>query len=93
MLALIASSGEKPFKLVFVKGTGKDEGQLSEKLCLYGAPNPKDREAKTSGERKRKQRTSHLESNTIPLTEVGSRHLLTPFISHIISFNGRKVYH
>lgn len=93
MLASMAESGERPFRIVFVKGTGKDEGQLSEKLCLYGAPNPRDREAKTAGEKKRKERTTHLESNTIPLTEWGTRHLITPFISHIISYNGRKVYH
>lgn len=93
MLAKIAASGERPFRITFVKGTGKNEGQLSEKLCYYGAPNPRDRQAPTAGEKKRQERTSHLESNTIPLTEFGTRVLLTPFISHIILFNGQKVIH
>lgn len=93
MLALIAASGEVPFRIVFVKGTGREEGQLSEKVCYYGAPNPKDRQAHTQGELRRKERVTHLESNSIPLTEFGSRRMLTPFISHIVLFNGKKVIH
>lgn len=93
MLARIAESGERPFRIVFVKGTGKEEGQLAEKVCYYGAPNPKDRQAPTKGELKRKERATHLESNALPLTEFGTRNMLTPWISHIIKFNGKKVIH
>lgn len=93
MLASIAASGEVPFRIVFVKATGKEEGQMKQATCYYGAPNPKDRQAATGGETGRKARTSHLESNAIPLTEFGSRRMLTPFISHIIQYNGKKVIH
>lgn len=93
MLAAITESGERPFRLRFVKATGKNAGQIREAVCYYGAPNPKDRQAPTTGEQRRKPRTSHLESNTLPLTEFGKRTLLTPFISHIIYFNGKKVIH
>ncbi len=93
MLARIAESGERPFRITFVKGTGKEEGQIAEKVCYYGAPNPKDRQAPTQGELKRKERATHLESNAIPLTEFGTRRMMTPWISHIIKFNGKKVIH
>lgn len=93
MLAEVVESGERPFRIHFVRATGKQAGQIREAVCYYGAPNPKDRQAPTMGEQRRKARTSHLESNTLPLTEFGSRQLLTPFISHIITFNGRKVIH
>ncbi len=93
MLARIVESGDVPFRLVFVKGTGAEEGQLAEKVCYYGAPNPRDRQAPTGGHSNRKDRATHLESNTIPLTEFGSRRMLTPWISHIIKFNGKKVIH
>ena len=93
MLAQIVASGEVPFRIVFVKGTGADEGQLTSKTCYYGAPNPRDRQAATGGASSRKDRATHLESNTIPLTEFGTRLMQTPWISHIISFNGKKVIH
>lgn len=93
MLAAITESGENPFRIRFVKATGKEAGAIREAVCYYGAPNPKDRQAPTKGQQKRKVRTSHLENNAIPLTEFGSRKLLTPFISHIIYFNQKKVIH
>lgn len=94
MLAKIVESGEAPFRLRFVKARGKDAGKISEKVCYYGAPNPYP-QGKQAAPRPadRKQRKSHLESNTIPLTEFGSSRLVTPFISHIISFNGKQVIH
>lgn len=93
MLAAVVESGERPFRLRFVRATGKLAGQVREAVCYYGMPNPKDRQAPTQGEQRRKARTSHLESNTLPLTEFSTRGALTPFISHIISFNGQKVIH
>lgn len=93
MLARIAEAGDKVFRISFVRATGKDAGSIREANCYYGAPNPKDRQAPTQGEQKRKERASHLESNALPLTEFGSRQLLTPMISHIIEFNGKKVIH
>jgi len=92
MLAKIVESGDKVFKIRFVKASGKDAGHITEKTCYYGAPNPYPRgdEAKT---KKVGTRKTHLESNTIPLTEFGSGKMITPFISHIISFNDRQVIH
>jgi hypothetical protein len=92
VLAEIAQARDQPFLLEFVKATGKEQGQIRRAMCYYGAPNPKDRQAPTSGQQGRLRKT-HLDSGTIPLTEVDSRRLLTPLISHIIGFNGRKVYH
>ena len=94
MLARITESGEVPFRIRFVKATGKEAGQISEKVCYYGAPNPhpKDNGQKPTAP-DRKQRKSHLESNAIPLTEFSTGRMLTPFISHIISFNGKQVIH
>lgn len=91
-LARMADAGDKPFKLSFVRSTGKNAGSIKETMCYYGAPNPKDRQAPTLGEQ-RKKRALHVESGTIPLTEVSSRQLLTPLISHIIYFQNAKVMH
>lgn len=91
MLSQIVESGNRPFRLHFVRGTGKNIGQIREALCYYGAPNPKDPQAPTDGEKRRKARVEFIHSNQIPLTEFGTRQLLTPFISHILTFNGKKV--
>lgn len=91
VLALMAESGDRPFRLSFVRATGKTRGSIRAAVCYYGAPNPKDRQAPTEGQ-KRKKRSTHLESGTVPLTEAGSRALLTPLISHILTFEGKKVY-
>lgn len=93
MLADVVESGERPFRIKFVRAKGKHVGEIREAVCYYGMPNPKDPQAPTLGERRRKERTSHLESNTLPLTEFGTRQPLTPFISHILFFNGKKVIH
>lgn len=90
MLAAIVASGEIPFRISFVKATGKDAGRITEKVCYYGAPNPN---VKVPGTAPVQPRRSHLESNTIPLTEFGSRKNTTPFISHILKFNGKQVIH
>lgn len=101
MLARIVASGEIPFRIAFVKGTGKEAGKITEKVCYYGSPNPEPR-GKDAGHTHpspgaapvvRAQRKSHLESNSIPLTEFGTRKNLTPFISHIIKYNGKQVIH
>lgn len=92
MLSIIVESGEKPFRIQFVKATGKDVGRISEKICYYGAPNPRgDRKPVTSTDRT--PRKSHLESNALPMTEFGTGRMVTPFISHIINFNGKQVIH
>lgn len=107
MLARIVESGETPFRIRFVKATGKDAGQITEKVCYYGAPNPNPKTAHNTkpgatplpfgggvgGGVDRKPRKSHLESNAIPLTEFATGRMLTPFISHIIAFNGKQVIH
>ena len=90
MLAAIVSSGDVPFRLAFVKATGKEAGQITEKVCYYGAPNP---EPRASGTPAPSPRRTHLESNTLPLTEFGSRRNTTPFISHILKYNGKQVIH
>lgn len=98
MLSRIVESGETPFRLRFVKATGKDCGQIADKVCYYGAPNPIPKSGRISPPlegpgQARKPRKSHLESNAIPLTEFGTNKMLTPFISHIIAFNGKQVIH
>lgn len=92
MLSKIVESGEKPFWIKFVKATGKHIGEIASLNAYYGAPNPypKGGAAKKT---ERKERKSHLESNSIPLTEFGTGRMMTPFISHIIEFNGKKVIH
>lgn len=90
-LARIADSEDKPFRLSFVRSTGENAGTIKEVTAYYGAPNPKDRSAPVRKDRSK--RKLHVESGTIPLTEVGTRRLLTPMISHIIEFNGKKVFH
>jgi hypothetical protein len=91
-LARMADAGDKPFKLSFVRSTGKTAGSIKETMAYYGAPNPKDRQAPTLGEQRKKRRT-HSETGSVPLTEVSNRQLLTPLISHIIYFQGKKVIH
>ncbi len=106
MLARIVESGEVPFRIRFVKATGKEAGQIAEKVCYYGAPNPHPKgptqpphkggemtDSSNHGEVGRGKRKSHLESNAIPLTEFATGRMLTPFISHIISYNGKQVVH
>jgi len=103
MLNRIVESGEVPFRIRFVKATGKEAGQIAEKVCYYGAPNPNPKAKPgaipppfgggAGGGVERKPRKSYLESNAIPLTEFASGRMLTPFISHIISYNGKQVIH
>lgn len=94
MLARIVESGEVPFRIRFVKGTGKDAGKISEKVCYYGAPNPHPKGQRSAPVKPdRAARKSHLESNSLPLTEFGTGRMLTPFISHIISYNAKQVIH
>ena len=90
MLAAIVASGDVPFRLAFVKATGKEAGQITEKVCYYGAPNP---EPRAPGKVESSPRRTHLEANTLPLTEFGSRRNITPFISHILKYNGKQVIH
>jgi len=94
VLSQMAEGGDKPFKIAFVRSTGKQAGSVKECFAYYGAPNPKERNriAQTVGAT-RKVRKRHVESGTVPLTEVSTRNLITPLISHIIGFQGKKVYH
>lgn len=94
VLGMMANMGDQAFRIEFVKSTGKDQGQIKKTLAYYGAPNPKDRQAPTALQQQgRAPRRAHIDSGTIPLTEFGSRKMLTPRIDHIISFNNHKVYH
>ena len=92
MLAKIVESGEVPFRIKYVRATGKNAGQVVFKNAYYGAPNPHPRGPKATVVPKIPRRT-HLDSNTIPMTEFGTGQMLTPFISHIIEFNGKQVIH
>ena len=92
MLAKIVESGEVPFRIKYVRARGKDAGKVVFKNAYYGAPNPNPKAAKQKPT-VRAPRKSHLESNSIPMTEFGTGKMLTPFISHIIEFNGRQVIH
>lgn len=99
-LSKMVESGERPFRITFVRGTGKDAGSIREAVCYYGAPNPTDRQAQPAASVNkggpehsgRKKRDSHLESGTVPLTEFGTRKMLTPFIFNLLTFNGHKIY-
>lgn len=93
VLAEITRAGDQAFQIEFVKATGKEQGELRQALAYYGAPNPKDRQAPTAAQRGRGQRKLYVDAGTIPLTEAGTRRMLTPLISHITGFQGRKVYH
>jgi len=91
-LARMSAAGVTPFKISFVRSTGKAAGTIKACMAYYGAPNPKDRQAPTLGEQRKKRKT-HYDSGTVPLTNVSDRNLLTPLISHIIYFQGAKVIH
>jgi len=93
VLAQMADAGDKPFKVSFVRSTGKQAGSIKECFAYYGAPNPKERSRNTLPVNFRKIRKRHVESGTVPLTEISTRNLITPLISHIIGFQGKKVYH
>lgn len=92
VLAQMADAGDKPFKVAFVRSTGKFAGSVKECFCYYGMPNPRERIQSTGGGNRKKRRL-HIESGTVPLTEASTRKPITPLISHIIQFNGKKVYH
>lgn len=89
----IENSGSQPFRLTFVKSTGKDRGDEREAIAYYGAPNPRDRQAglATPPDPHRKIRKTHRESGTIPLTEAGTHRLLTPRRDHLTALNGQKI--
>lgn len=93
MLSKIVESGEVPFRIRYVKATGKNAGQIDFRNAYYGAPNPHPVANMTAQPTARKARKNHLDSNAIPLTEFGTGRMLTPFISHIIEFNGKQVIH
>lgn len=93
VLSQMSNMGDQAFQIEFIKSTGKEQGEVKRCLCFYGAPNPKDRQAPTALQRGRGPRKLHIESGTIPLTEAGTRRMLTPRIDHIIGFRGQKVYH
>jgi hypothetical protein len=95
MLGRIVASGEIPFRIKYVRSQGKRAGEIVFLTAYYGAPKPRARgnQQEAAKVQTRQTRKSHLESNTIPLTEFGSGKMLTPFISHIIEFNGKKVIH
>lgn len=93
MLVELTSGGERVHRLVYVVGTGKRKGELSEFVGYYGAPKPRqrgvhvaDREASD-----RQPRKKHMESGTLPLTKFGTQELRTLFIYNIIRFNGKQV--
>ena len=97
VLPMISESGDEPFRIAFVRSKGKNQGTIKSVIAYAGAPNPSRRqiEPKTNtGAAIRKKRITHLSSGTIPLTEASTeRKMLTPLISHIITFNNQKVIH
>lgn len=92
MLSKIVESGEVPFRIKFVRATKKRAGEIWIGTCYYGAPKARAI-SKVEPTQTTRTRKSHLESNTLPMTEFGSGKMLTPFISHIIEFNGQQVIH
>jgi hypothetical protein len=95
-LARMSEAGGKPFRITYVRSGEKKQGTVKTVLCYYGAPNPRERSRipkAPTGEVARAQRTQHLDSGTIPLTEVSTRRMLTLRISHIISFENKQVIH
>jgi hypothetical protein len=95
MLAKIVESGEIPFRIKYVRTSKKKEGTVAYLTCYYGAPKPREKQSDQPYQSpiRRSPRKTHLESNSIPLTEYGTGRMLTPFISHIIEFNGKQVIH
>lgn len=95
VLATLAQGGDRAFLIEFVRAADSKNGKkgsIRRAHVYFGAPNPRDRQNPAANVVKMK-RKKHFDSNSIPLTEAGSRRMLTPFISHLISFDGRKIYH
>lgn len=88
MLSAMREFGDQPFRISFVRATGKNKGSIKNAVCYYGAPNPRDRSAPTTAQR---TRPKHVEIGTIPLTEFEGKRYYTPLITHILYFEGKKV--
>ena len=95
-LSEMSEAGGKPFRITYVRSGEKKQGTVKTVYAYYGAPNPRERSRipkAPTGEQARAQRKTHLESGTVPLTEVSTRRMLTLRISHIISFENKQVIH
>lgn len=91
-LAELQQFPTRPAWICFVKGQGKNRGQLRVVAkCRQGYPQPGFATAKLSQKIEAKSRPLHVERGTIPLTCLETGQLLTPFISHIIGFNLKHV--
>lgn len=94
VLSRMQSNPGEPFTLEFVRaldGRGGNKGSIKKGRYYFGAPNPRDRQApKPIGHRQ--PRRTNLESNTIYLTDLESKQLTTPHLSHLLTYNGRKIY-
>lgn len=88
----MSDAGDKPFRIAFVRATGKNAGSVKELFAYYGAPNPGG-QSKPTKSISRKTRKLHTASGTIPLTDASTSRLITPLISHIITFQNKKVIH
>ena len=77
MLSKIVESGEIPFRIKYVRATGKNAGQVVFQNAYYGAPNPNPKVGSVKKPPESKSRKSYLESNSIPLTEFGTCLLYT----------------
>lgn len=99
VLATLSQGDDRAFLIEFVRaadGSGGSKGSIKRAHVYFGAPNPRDRQRPPSAVNpppSAVNRKKHFDSNTIPLTEAGSRRMLTPFITHLIKFDGRKIYH
>ncbi len=88
MLYEIRNAGHIPFKIGFVRRTGSKKGCIKRVTCIYGAtPSPGTKrggKSKNTGTRARR---------ILKLIDTATDRPITPWISHIIEFNNKKVKH
>lgn len=74
----------KEFRLTFVRGTGRKQGSLRFGKYLYGIA--------YKGNKKVRNRTArHKYRGTIPLIDIETEDMVTPFISHMTHYNGLEI--
>lgn len=82
-----------PFWLCFVRGTGKHRGTFKiVGRCKYGAPKPSGRHGTEPAPTTRKK-SLHVDNGTLPLTDADTGEYLTPYISHMVGYQGKKIIH
>lgn len=93
LLAELQQYPNRPAWVCFVKGQGKNRGDIRVVAkCRQGYPRAAhSRPGSTGHNAERKAMPLHVERGTIPLTCLDTGQLLTPFISHIIGYNLKNV--